>query len=318
MSSIYNNKFNLRLYITLFIVIIFVSLFIFLYNINYKNSIKHKIHKRPRCYELPKNIYCYWNNYEEDEFIKLFIENWKKKINSDWNIIIIHKNNLNDYTHNKLDKYSHLDNTKFSDFLRLFLLKEYGGVWVDISTIIINNNFLDIYHKEMLDTKSDVLFYEYKDKTINSKYPYLENWFIIAPKKSKLICDLYDLFEKSFDDGFVKFKKNILMKSGMDLNNTIGYDESIYLMMHACLNYLMYKGNNYKIIVKDASESMFKFQIETSWDNDKLKEKICDKNNYQSMYAIKLVGSQRNYLKDTKNESNEKNDCNINDILLNI
>jgi hypothetical protein len=97
--------------------------------------------------------------------------------------------------------------------------------------------------------------------------------------------------------GFINFKKNILIESGLDLSNTIGSFYDIYLMMHACLNYLMYKGKNFNICIKNACESMFKLQIETNWNNDILLESICQKQ-FDNLYSIKLVGSQRNYLKD--------------------
>jgi|688.fasta_scaffold98705_2 hypothetical protein len=334
LGYIYNNKYKI-LSVGLLIIIILIIYIYYEYNeyynkynkynelITYYNdetNIRMNIYKTPDNYELPKVIYCFWHNYEEDNYIKMFVNNWEKKLSKEWKIIIVHKNNIKEYTGDDLNKFSDLDNTKFSDYLRLYLLKEYGGVWIDISIMIINGYFLDSYHEEMINTKSDALLYEYKDKTINQDYPFLENWFIMAPKKSKLICELYDIFEISFDMGFMNFKKNILIKSEMKLDNTIGgYDDNIYLMMHACLNYLMYKGHQYKIIVKDAIESMFKLQRDTSWNEDKLGEKLCDKKNYNNLYAIKLIGTQRNHLKKLMNDSSyNKNECKINNILSNL
>ena len=254
--------------------------------------------KKSDIYYLPKTIYCFWHNYEEDEYIKLFIDNWKRKISPGWNIIVLNKNNVNEYTNGKMLKYKDLDNTKYSDFLRLYLLKEHGGVWMDISTIVTNGKFLDEYYKEMVDNKYDCLLYEFSNRTKNKEYPYLENWFIMAPKNSKLINEWFYIFDKSFEMGFLKFKKNILIGSGIDLSSTIGggLSSDIYLLMHACLNYLMYKGKKYHICIKNASESMFKLQNETDWNNNKLSESICLKK-FDNIYAIKLTGGQRNYLK---------------------
>ena len=36
-----------------------------------------------------------------------------------------------------------------------------GGVWIDISTIILNGHFLDDYRNEMIQNKYDCLLYEY-------------------------------------------------------------------------------------------------------------------------------------------------------------
>jgi len=265
------------------------------FNIFY-NTYKIKKHKNNVQYELPKNIYCFWHDYETDNFIKLFIDNWKKKCN-DWNIIVLHKNNVDEYTNGYMKKYNNLDNTKYSDFLRLYLLKEYGGVWIDISTIILNGKFLDDYRNEMIQNQYDCMLYEYSNRTVNKKYPYFESWFIMAPKNSRLINDWYNIFQDAFDIGFVEFKKNILIPSGLDLSSTITTNENdIYLFIHACINYLMYNDNHYNILIKNASESMFKIQNDTQWDNGKILNEICNKN-FNNMYSVKLVGNQRNYLK---------------------
>lgn len=249
-------------------------------------------------YELPKTIYCFWHNYEEDDFIKLFIENWKRKLSPGWNIVALHRNNVDTFTNGKMLKYKDLDNTKYSDYLRLYLLKEHGGVWIDISTMIINGKFLDDYHEEMVKNKSECLVYEFKDRTVNDTYPYLENWFIMAPKNSRMIYEWFDVFDRAFEMGFLKFKKEVIINSGMDIKTTLGWGEDdVYLLMHACLNYLMYKGKKYNIIIKDAVESMFKLQNKSGWDNDKMGEMICNKD-FEDMYSIKFISNQRNHLKE--------------------
>ena len=68
----------------------------------------------------------------------------------------------------------------------------------------------------MIQNKCDVLLFEFKEKTLNKNYPFLENWFIMAPKHSIFIKDLYDYFEKSYDMGFYNFKQKILMPSKID------------------------------------------------------------------------------------------------------
>jgi len=96
-----------------------------------------------------------------------------------------------------MQKYGNIESFRFSDFLRLELLQKNGGVWIDISTIIIKGNFLDNYYNEMIDKRYDILVYEFPSRTINKNHPYLENWFIMAPKNSRFINDLYTEFNKS-------------------------------------------------------------------------------------------------------------------------
>ena len=179
----------------------------------FTNRVFRKLHTP---YILPKVIYCYWDNLEGNIIIKSHIDTWKRNIPKDWEIIILNKNNVSKYVDsNFLNKYINLPAFRFADFLRLYLLKNNGGVWMDAASIIINGKFLNNYYDEMITNKYDVTLYELKDHS--KKYPYLENWFLMAPQNSKFITDLYNEFSKSFEMGFLNYKRNILCNSGIEI-----------------------------------------------------------------------------------------------------
>ena len=248
-------------------------------------------------YILPKVIYCYWHD-SESKLMNAFLNNWKNKLSKEWQIIFINDNNINNYVNNEfIKKYNNLEKFRFSDFLRLELLKNNGGVWMDISTIITNGNFLDKYHKEMIDNNYDVCVYEFEDRTLIQSEPYLENWFIIAPQNSKYIIDLYNQFEKAREMDFLVYKKNILLPSGINLLKTLNYEDSTYLMQHAIVHYLLKTGNQYKINKKNAKESFLKLHISLVWDSDKIINNILTNNDWSNYYAIKLCGNQRKTIK---------------------
>lgn len=247
-------------------------------------------------YILPKKIFAYWDNLENNQVIKSHINNWKRNISNDWELIILNKNNVKDYVSDTfLNKYSTLDATRFSDFLRLELLRKYGGVWMDASIIVVNGSFLDNYWEEMHKNKYDILLYELKGKSLKDT-PYLENWFIMARKDSKLINDLYYEFDKSYEMGFLNYKKAVLIPSGVKLDKTIKYNKSTYLMQHAIINYLLYMGNKYNINMKDACESMFKVHHDNKWVGKDIMDFIMINDNWEDYYAIKLVKSNRKYI----------------------
>ena len=148
----------------------------------------------------------------------------------------------------------------------------------------------------MVENKYDATIYEFKTRTTNIKYPYLENWFIMANKNSPFINDLYDEFDKSFNMGFIKYKENILIPSKVNLDGTIGYGNRTYLMQHAIINYLYHIGKLYKNNIKLAEESMFKIQKEYSWNNNKVIEFIINNKDWSNYYAIKLTGGNRKYI----------------------
>ena len=164
---------------------------------------------------------------------------------------------------------------------------------------ILTGDFLDTYRNEMIDKRYDVCFYEFPSRTIDKNNPYLENWFIMAPKNSRFINDLYTEFNKSFEMGFVKYKKEILIPSGTNLAQTIGYNNRTYLMQHAIINYLIHTGKEYNINIKNALNSMFKLQDKLKWDNDQIVNYILENNlENDDIYAIKFIGTSRKSIKD--------------------
>ena len=256
-------------------------------NISNNNKIK---------YEIPKNIYIYWDNLKNNDIIQYFIDNIKRKSSlNNWKVYFITRENVHQYVDKQFyKKFINLNSVRFSDFLRLKLLYDNGGAWIDASTIIIQPTFLDNFRNKMIQNKCDVLLFEFKEKTLNKNYPFLENWFIMAPKHSIFIKDLYDYFEKSYDMGFYNFKQKILVPSKVDLNATIGYGAKTYHMQHALMHYMLLNNRNkYKICIENAGESMFKAQNNVDWKSDKLIYFIINNKNWNNFYAIKLVSFNR-------------------------
>lgn len=248
-------------------------------------------------YTLPKIIYAYWDDLDKNNIIKSHINTWKRKIPKDWQIHLINKNNIARYVSvDFIKRYSNLGSTRFSDFLRLELLSKTGGVWMDASIFITDGSFIDTYYDQMQKYKFDVLLYELTVKTIDKNIPYLENWFIMAPKESKLIADLYKEFDKAYEMGFYDYKMKVLIPSGVNLDGTIGYNERTYLMQHAIINYLMHIGNKYKVNIKDSYDSMFKIHKLNDWDHKKIIPAIIQNKNWESYYAIKLSKPTRQFI----------------------
>ena len=299
--------------IILIIIIIFVIIFLyknnnknykdsdnseytnFNYTVDYISNINSESNTSYDKYELPKIIYGYWDD-PDNELINTTIAMWKRNAPFDWKIIFINKNNLKNYVSEKfIEKYKDLSSTRFSDFLRLELLKTTGGVWMDASTLIINSDFLNDYRDEMIRHKYDVLLYNLTDSNLKDT-PYLENWFIMAPQNSFFIKDWYKEFDKAFEMDFINYKKTILVPSSVNLTKTIGDGDETYLMQHAIINYLFSQGKKYKITVRDSYNDMFKIHKKLSWENDKIIEYIINNNNWNDLNAVKLTGSQRQYI----------------------
>ena len=270
----------------------------FAYTIDYINKINNKSITNYDNYELPKNIYVYWNQ-PNNQIINSNIKLWKSKVPHDWKIIFINENTLQNHVSKEfINKYKNLNPTRFSDFLRLELLHNHGGVWIDAGIIIIDGNFLDNFRSEMITHKYDATIYNLIDNNLLDT-PYLENWFIMAPKNSYYIKDLYKEFNKAFEMDFVKYKKEILIPSSVNLTKTIKHGDNTYLMQHAIVNYLFKIGCKYKLNIKDSYDSMFKLHKLNNWNDQQTINSLLSNNNWSGYYAIKLTSGQRKYIDDS-------------------
>ncbi len=265
-----------------------------IYNIYKKESYTSQYH-------IPKNIFTYWHSSNMDLIISYHIEIWKKKL-PDWNITVVTLDNIDYYVDKKYyTQFLNLSPQHFADHIRLYLLEKFGGLWMDGSILIKNPYFIYNLYDSMYNKNSEIGLFEYKVNTINNNYPYLENWFIMAPINSTIIKIWKSTFDKcqKTDKDIEICRKNII-DSGINIDKTIKNHN--YLMQHAVLNMLC---NNKKININDiyilqATDSMFYIQDSVDWDVEKIGEIILsDKiKKYNNVYAIKYTKYTRTYLND--------------------
>lgn len=119
-------------------------------------------------------IWSYWDG-PEDYLIKKCFGTWHKYLN-DWDINILDETRLDKFGIIKPTTWSQLSSATKSDVIRLNLLYNYGGVWMDAS-ILLHKNF-DWLKKYLLRWSGNNYF--------QFKIPW-ENWeessFLVVPKK---------------------------------------------------------------------------------------------------------------------------------------
>ena len=280
------------------LIILIISIVLLFYYLN-KNSTEGFDNKE-NIYDLPKIIWSYWNTDTLPEQIKLIYENNKKKLNN-YDYKLVTNSNKKEYLGDD-DIKTELSPEHYSDWLRLYLLKKYGGVWMDIS-IIVNTTFDDLWNKSFIK-KSELTGFNnsaLEDKNIH--IPVIESWFIMAPKNSEIILLWYEEFNRAIKEGLLNYKKEQI-KNGINFQNIFGNDkeDEVYLSIHGCLQVVLQKKLNREanMYIQNANESMFKLQEECGWDNKCFNTKINDISYSKKIPYIKLRGIDRNNLDLTK------------------
>ena len=177
------------------------------YTLNRKIKFMSKLKKICRKVVVPKNensqenkypdkIWIMWlQGYEKaPNIVKLCIDSIIKYAGSH-EVIILNKNNLSQYVilpQFIVDKYNvgQIPDAIYSDIIRLYLLNEYGGTWID-STIYCTDSF-----EELL--KHNLLFFQsLRGRTGDIQLTSISNWFIRSKKPHNYLIRklLYSLYE---------------------------------------------------------------------------------------------------------------------------
>ena len=169
---------------------------------------------------------------------------------------------------------------------------------MDPSIILLKPSFIDMYYNEMKNFNYDICFFEFRSKTTNIDYPYLENWFIMEKKDCLLLTEVYYEFNKAKEMGFIKYKKTFLRRNDFSLENTIIGEDQTYLLQHAIIQYLLFlnKKEKYNILIKDADESLMAHYSKFDSDANRFKNYLLNLQNMHEMdylYAFKLTGDWR-------------------------
>ncbi|MBF7692807.1 glycosyltransferase family 32 protein [Acinetobacter pollinis] len=139
--------------------------------------------------EIPKIIWMYWDSDKKNDLVDFCIYN-TKKICQDYKVLVLNKENISEYIDLPVLKDG-LKTAVIADYIRLSLLKKYGGIWMDAS-ILLTENF-DWFLSKLKDSENFVFYTDNCTTDIN--FPITENWFIAARKNSEFISDWLQEFQ---------------------------------------------------------------------------------------------------------------------------
>ena len=191
---------------------------------------------------MNKTIWSYWDG-PITEINEICLNSWKIHL-SDWNIKILNESNIISYDITyKPNNYNKLTPTIKSDVIRLNLLYNYGGVWVDATVFFTES--LDWIYKY---SKYEILATRWKES-----HP--ENWFIVAYKpRSYIIKRWLDMFN------------NILNTKPMKnhpVYNSFSYTD--YFICYRAWEYLKEIDNTFKKDIKNNTMIKKGFYFYNKW-----------------------------------------------------
>jgi hypothetical protein len=248
---------------------------------------------------IPKIIWAYWSGSDMPLFVQKCLQNWYR-MNPGYAIHILDAQTLTRFIDKKNipEGLEQITEQKKSDWLRLQLLHQYGGIWIDASTVLTQS--LDWVLREQEKYHCDFLGF-YLDKfTSNPQCPVVESWFMAAPPQNRFIGALLNEFAGNaiHSDGsiYVNHLKNI------GIFDTVAQriDGPDYLNIHLCIQRVLQRSDAcYSLALLKAEDTAFWFHYLAHWNRVKLRAGLLLKKAPETSPAIvKLRGPDRRKLDD--------------------
>lgn len=245
-------------------------------------------------YGLPKIVWTHWDSEDVPEQVKKTIDRMRTML-PDWQVNFITTDSfLHSINQEEIPAgFQTLRVEHQADWIRLKLLKQYGGCWID-SGIILNQSINNLY-RDCVSQKADLLVFKILGTQSNPQYPIAENWFIMAPPQSPMIGLWLEEYERAIKLGFKRYKDRMKEES-VDLQKLMTKAEDVYLTQHACYQKVIQQRMppNSKVVYHVAEDTMFKIHSRLcNWDKQCIWKKLEDVEYCRTIPYIKLRGGDR-------------------------
>lgn len=221
---------------------------------------------------LPRTIWSYWNDPNPPVRLRKILDDRRDALPG-WSHRLLNETTI--YGVIPRDAfprgYGALSHQAKSDWIRLYLLKVYGGCWMDASIIVNRPDEIEELYTQSVEQRSELTGYANADGDTS----YIESFCIMAPLGSKVISLWFEEFTLAITMGFLPYKRRVFAK--IDASKCYAEDnDDTYLTVYAALQYVLQERIDYtpSIHVINVWNSMYKYQAECEHDNKCVVEKI--------------------------------------------
>lgn len=243
---------------------------------------------------VPKKIWMYWDSGKIPNYIESMIDKIKQK-NPEYEINLLNNQTILEYLPS-FDIKSDLPLANKADLIRLKLLYEYGGIWLDVSTIFYTSlSWLDQLIDQNNYTNYDCIGYYRDVSTIDREYPIIESWFLCAPQKNEFIKSWYEELEPLKDLGNQAYFDLISSREDYEIVRQKITDPK-YLLVYLAEQIAMRK-KHFNFYLKKCENDAFYYQEKFNWSTDKITNLLTQVKKPKVLPPIiKLTNYDRSYL----------------------
>ena len=239
--------------------------------------------------QAPKRIWTYWDREDQiPKTVKMCMRGWAKW-NPDYEIVLLTKKNYQGYVTIPSNVTSHPifdgNPARYSELVRLWILAERGGIWMDPSV------FLKAPLEDWMFPKyAEFSGFYRKDWTTNPEQPMIEPWFMACNKGCKLITKWRDAFSELVN--YPSLERYIESRK-VSVSPLQPMDHVIQVALQQVFQHEKYPMDS--MILKVAEEGPFQYLVDAKWDSEKAVRAACLDPSYQTP-ILKMRGPERSVL----------------------
>lgn len=246
--------------------------------------------------DIPKIIWMFWDSERIPAEVNLFKERIEID-NSEYELNLVTFENLNSYVDELVfDENVEIPIANKSDLIRLALLYKYGGIWLDITTILLKplSWFLQIDNINNFDL---IAFYREKSTTDFSR-PIIESWFLAAPPNNEFIKRWYEALAPLLTMGAKKYFFEL--KEHPNYTQILqSVDRPDYLLVYlAAQLVLLNYPNQYNFYLRKCENNAFLIHENVKWNAIKINSYLAFKNidKTNGLPIVKITSFERIFL----------------------
>lgn len=248
---------------------------------------------------IPRLIWTYWHSPELPIVVKRCIEEWQR-LNPDYKIEVLHAARLQEFLDDIPVGLERLNVAKQTDWIRLALLHQYGGIWLDASIILTQP--LNWVEQTRATSNTEFVGFYLDGYTVNQQYPVIESWFLAAPRGSQFIQEWLALFRHEAIEGETADYLQRLHKDGRHAALTQKIGDPSYHTIHVAAQDVLQRyqpeAAPWLLSLLRAEDSAYWLQVQSRWKRRPLFARLLWARHEPQCWPmlIKLRGGERKKL----------------------
>lgn len=214
--------------------------------------------------EIPRIIWTYWHSERPPKVVDLCMRNWVRH-NPDYTLNALHAGNIDRYIEagELPEGFAQLPEYRKADWLRIALVRRYGGFWLDASMFL--NQSLEWMREAQQRAKASYVGFYLETYTTSRMHPVIENWCFAAPAGSPFVEAWY---RELTDEVIAKGESTYLDRLeavGVRDDAVRGIPNAQYLIMHVAAQRVLRQSSEHRIHVFRAEDTAYLYHERLAW-----------------------------------------------------